>query len=150
MAGGNLEFDRRSIRQLAQNLEVVRTRALEGASEAMFAFSEAVLDRSLGEIPRNTGTAASTVYVTPATEQSGGEELKSAFGYAGPETDLRNPESGDMVSEYIVDIHEGIGLTLQSGKTKFLEDPLNASRGEFIDALVYGVAAALEGVGFSD
>lgn len=117
-----LRIDRKSLQRLQKNLMVLTQEVDASLGDAQRQTADAIMRQSVAEIPRRTGTAALSRYISEP--DIGTESIRTAFGYAPPDNNPINPETGKPASNYIVEIHEDFTVPLQTGKQKFLEDPL--------------------------
>lgn len=92
-----------------------------------------ILEESLRQVPRDTGTLASTgfyeVQRNAATKNYTYEGVVGYGGSSGPGAnhDAINMKSSAFVSEYAVRVHEDLDAAHPNGgKAKFLEDPVRA------------------------
>lgn len=91
-----------------------------------------ILNDSLAQVPRNTGTLASTGFyeVTRRTDIKG-YTYEGTIGYAGmtgkgAKHDAVNSRTGAAASTYAVVVHENLFAIHPVGKAKFLEDPVRS------------------------
>lgn len=119
--------------KFASSLEVllrnVGTATLAGTTQAC----KEILEASLAQVPRDTGTLASTGFYDVsrrmATKHYTYEGIVGYAGMAGAgySRDRLNAKSGVMASEYAVRVHEDLNAAHPNGgKAKFLEDPVRA------------------------
>lgn len=119
--------------KFASSLEVllrnVGTATLKGTRQAC----QEILEASLEQVPRDTGTLASTgFYDVSRRITTKRYTYEGIVGYAGMtgagySRDKLNPKSGSMVSDYAVRVHEDLNASHPNGgKAKFLEDPIRA------------------------
>ncbi len=81
-----------------------------------------ILEESLKQVPRYTGTLASSAYSNVSKSSLWGYE--ATVGYGG-EADKYNISKGMYASEYMVKVHEDLTVSHHNGgKAKFLEDPV--------------------------
>lgn len=92
-----------------------------------------ILEESLKQVPRDTGTLASTAFYDVARNRGTKRyTYQGVVGYAGTAGsgaayDRLNPKSGAKVSSYAVRVHEDLDAKHPNGgKAKFLEDPVRA------------------------
>lgn len=90
-----------------------------------------ILEESLRQVPRDTGTLASTAFYTVSRRMATKNyTYEGVIGYAGivgagASKDKFNPKSFKMASEYAVKVHEDLNMRHPNGgKAKFLEDPV--------------------------
>lgn len=90
-----------------------------------------ILEESLKQVPRDTGTLASTAFYE--VRRSGTTKrytYEGVIGYAGmgglgARRDALNAKSHAMASSYAVKVHEDLNAVhIGGGKAKFLEDPV--------------------------
>lgn len=120
-------------RKFASSLEVL-LRNVGGATKAGTEQAcQEVLEASLAQVPRDTGTLASTAFYTVQRRDAvKGYTYEGIVGYAGMvgagyTSDKVNPKSRAAASAYAVKVHEDLtALHLNGGKAKFLEDPARA------------------------
>lgn len=79
--------------------------------------AELILQESKNEVPKYSGTLASTQFILEREDDKGTIEL----GYGGPNVKV-NP-SGQSTDKYMVRMHEDLSAKHQVGKAKYLEDP---------------------------
>lgn len=92
-----------------------------------------ILEESLKQVPRDTGTLASTAFYDVSRNMlTKRYTYQGVVGYAGSagggtSHDRLNPKSGANVSSYAVRVHEDLDAKHPNGgKAKFLEDPVRA------------------------
>lgn len=92
-----------------------------------------ILEESLKQVPRDTGTLASTAfYDVQRRTTTKRYTYEGIIGYAGMaghgfSRDKLNLKSRAMASEYAVRVHEDLhAVHANGGKAKFLEDPVRA------------------------
>lgn len=92
-----------------------------------------ILDESLKQVPRDTGTLASTAfYEVQRRMATKNYTYEGVVGYAGQagsgmSRDRINPKSGTAASQYAMRVHEDLSaMHPNGGKAKFLEDPVRA------------------------
>lgn len=90
-----------------------------------------ILEESLRQVPRDTGTLASTAfYEVTRRMATKAYTYEGVIGYAGAvgagfSHDRLNPKSRAMASSYAVRVHEDLSASHPNGgKAKFLEDPV--------------------------
>lgn len=89
----------------------------KGTEEACKLISEL----SLKEVPRETGTLASSQFWTVEGNYRTG--WTGTVGYGG-NGDPINPRTGKPSSEYMLPVHEDLRASHPVGKAKYLEDPM--------------------------
>lgn len=118
-------------RKFASSLEVVVRNVDSATKTATEQACKEILSESLSQVPRDTGTLASTAFYMvsrrTATKRYTYEGIVGYAGMAGVGVnhDLLNPKSRTMVSSYAVRVHEDLSARHPNGgKAKFLEDPV--------------------------
>lgn len=92
-----------------------------------------ILEESLKQVPRDTGTLASTAFYDVVRNMGTKRyTYQGIVGYAstsgiGASYDRLNPKSTSRVSSYALRVHEDLDAKHPNGgKAKFLEDPVRA------------------------
>lgn len=92
-----------------------------------------ILEESLKQVPRDTGTLASTAFYDVRRRMATKSyTYEGIVGYAGQSGvgmshDRVNPKSGAAASSYVMKVHEDLEASHPNGgKAKFLEDPVRA------------------------
>ena len=135
----SIKFNEASLKKLRSNLIKLDTSARQGAKKAITAVAQNIMAQSQSEVPRDTETLRDTSYIKEV--ETIGNRVSINLGYASPETDKQNPESGEMASEYAMVVHETPGTPPKGGnyhpygKFKYLEDPARAHQGDLVDEL---------------
>ena len=80
---------------------------------------EEIMDESLRQVPRDTGTLADSAFYDIRKAKDYGYE--ATLGYGGSAI---NPKTGVPVMDYAVIVHEDLEAYHPIGKAKFLEDPI--------------------------
>ena len=133
-----LKWSEQSLTQMMVNLQQLKLNSKQGAKRALREVAVNIMAQSRAEIPVDTGTARNSSYITNPVDW--GKRITIIMGYGGP-NDKRNPDSGKMASEYVLELHETPGTPLGGGayhpygKWKFLEDPVRAHAQAFIQTL---------------
>lgn len=119
--------------KFAASMEVVLRNVHRGTKGATEQACKEILEESLKQVPRDTGTLASTAFfeVSRRTDTKG-YLYEGVVGYAGTagagagaNHDKFNPRSKATVSSYALTVHEDLDAAHPSGgKAKFLEDPV--------------------------
>lgn len=120
-------------RNFANSCEAVIRNVDRGTKAATEQACREVLEESLKQVPRDTGTLASTAFyeVSRRTARKG-YVYEGTIGYAGAagagfKHDAVNPRTGKPASSYAIIVHEDLTVAHPGGgKAKFLEDPLRA------------------------
>lgn len=115
-----------SLEALLFNVDTATKRGTEQACRE-------IMDESLKQVPRDTGTLASTAFYDVVRNRATKRyTYQGVVGYAGTagsgaSFDKLNPKSGSNVSDYAVRVHEDLDAKHPNGgKAKFLEDPVRA------------------------
>ena len=98
-----------------------------GTKKATIAACEDIKQRTLKQVPRDTETLAQTFFYEVEGRY---RNFTATIGYGGPK-DRPNPRTGQMASEYMLQVHEDLEAKHPIGKAKFLEDPLREYQMEF-------------------
>lgn len=109
-------------REVQRKLENTMRHVGTGTKKATIAICEEILDESLGEVPAETYTLASSAFFD-VTHNDTGSGFMGVVGYGG-NGDPVNPKSGQRASEYMIIVHEDLQAIHPLGKAKFLEDPV--------------------------
>ena len=106
----------------------INLRSKTAGLRALRKVAQHTMAQSQVEVPKDTETLLGTAYI----EQPKiiGSELSITIGYGGAK-DKQNPVSGQMASEYAMEVHENPEYKHPRGKWKYLEDPMTASKLEF-------------------
>ena len=124
------------INKLIQNLYKEEKNIENAGGEWLHDFGQLVIKESQHEVPIRTMTLHDSAYVDNARVLPSGKGVYVKLGYGGL-NDRRNPETGQMASEYALKVHEtketpkGGGYYHPYGKWKFLEDPLRRNKQMF-------------------
>jgi hypothetical protein len=110
------------------------------AAAAMIEHAERVMALSGAQVPRGTGTLADSAYVGIPIVTA--DAIMIQMGYGGP-NDKVNPNTGEAASEYAVPVHERVEVPHETGKAKFLEDPLNETAVDLLEAVGRRIRALL-------
>lgn len=118
-------------KKFASSLEVVIRNVGTATKTATEQACREILEESLRQVPRDTGTLASTAFYDVSRRMATRRyTYEGVVGYAGMagvgySHDKLNPKSGSNVSEYAVRVHEDLSASHPNGgKAKFLEDPV--------------------------
>lgn len=107
--------------QFEKSLQVAISKVERGTKKATRAACEQILAQSLQEVPKATGTLASSAFYEI---QRAYRNFTATVGYGG-NNDPINPETGAAASSYMLEVHEDLAATHFGTKAKFLEDPVN-------------------------
>ena len=105
---------------------IIMRNLFRGTKKATIQACEEILQESLQQVPRRSGTLAASAYYdvrrrsdTAATTWA----YEGEIGYGG-NGDPISPMTGRRASEYMVAVHENLDAYHENGKAKFLEDPV--------------------------
>jgi len=135
----SMKFNEASLAKLRANLIQLDLNTKQGAKKAVTTVARNIMAQSQSEVPRDTETLRNTSYIEEP--KVSGNMVSINLGYASPETDKQNPESGEMASEYAMIVHETPGTPPEGGnyhpygKWKYLEEPARAHHGNAVDEL---------------
>lgn len=117
--------------KFASSMEVVLRNVDRATKAATEQACTEILEESLRQVPRDTGTLASTAFYDVSRRMATKNyTYEGVVGYAGmagvgSSHDRLNPKSGSMASRYAFRVHEDLSaLHPKGGKAKFLEDPV--------------------------
>lgn len=120
-------------RKFASSLEALLRNVGRATKAGTEQVCKEILEESLQQVPRDTGTLASTAFYTVqrrgATKNYTYEGIVGYAGMAGAgyPNDKVNPKTRAAASAYAYKVHEDLtALHLNGGKAKFLEDPVRA------------------------
>ena len=129
----SIKFNEASLAKLRANLIKLDLNTKQGAKKAVTAVARNIMAQSQSEVPRDTETLRDTSYIKEV--ETSGNKVSINLGYASPETDKQNPESGEMASAYAMVVHETSEWKHPYGKYKYLEEPARAHQGDLVDEL---------------
>lgn len=98
----------------------------KGTKKATIAACEEILFNSKVEVPKDTYALVSSAFykVSRRTDTAASTwSYEAIVGYGG-NGDPVNPKSGKRASFYMLKVHEDLSAYHQTGKAKFLEDPV--------------------------
>lgn len=127
----SIKFNEASLAKLKANLMTMDLAIKQGAKKAVTAVARNIMAQSQSEVPRDTETLRDTSYIEEV--KVSGNVVSINLGYASPETDKQNPESGEMASSYAMIVHETLEWKHPYGKFKYLADPTTAHKTELFD-----------------
>ena len=113
----------KGVDKLTSSLIKVQRTLMGTAEGALEEVAEKLMEESKAQVPFDTGTLVSTDHIADVAYPSD-DEVSIVMGYAHPESDAINPETGTPASWYAIDVHEDLGVQHVVGKAKFLEDPV--------------------------
>ncbi|MMZ45263.1 hypothetical protein D3C76_169830 [compost metagenome] len=114
-----------------RKLEVAISRVERGTKKATTAACEEIKRESLKQVPRDSGTLASSFSYEI---QGHRRNFTASLGYG--RNDKFNPKSGKRASDYMVVVHEDLTTYHPIGKAKFLEDPVRDYGSKFLSQFV--------------
>lgn len=142
--GFYMKIDSKDIEKLGVRLRSTLDTAVDGAKDPMTQHARFVMGRASFRTPLWTGALMDSAFTEqPKVEQVGGDEaLRIRFGYASPETDRINPETGKKVSEYVIEVHEEPWAERDTGTPWFLQVPFEELAERYFTTLRQGVKDA--------
>lgn len=118
-------------KKFATSVEAVIRNVGRATKSATTQACQEILEESLAQVPRETGTLASTgFYEVSRRLATKSYTYEGVVGYAGmagsgASRDRLNQASGAWVSDYAARVHEDLSAEHPNGgKAKFLEDPV--------------------------
>jgi hypothetical protein len=118
----NLEFS-----QVIKNLNQTVEKAANGTKKATTFVCKRIIEKSLGQVPRNTNTLASSAFYKVEGHV---RNFVGTVGYGGND-DPVNPKTGQNASQYMVVVHEDLTAFHPVGNAKFLENAVKEFQEEF-------------------
>lgn len=125
------------VNSFARSIEAVIRNVGRGTKAATDQACREILEASLAQVPRDTGTLANTgFYEVIRRAAVKGYSYEGIIGYAGAvgsgfSRDAVNPKTGKAASSYAVIVHEDLTSAHLAGKAKFLEDPIREYASRF-------------------
>lgn len=126
-----ISFNIGGVPEFTSACEATIRNVYRGTKTATEQACQEILDESLKQVPRDTGTLASTGFYEVARRGDvKGYSYEGTIGYAGltgsgSSRDRLNDKTGKMASSYAVQVHEDTTMPHpRGGKAKFLEDPV--------------------------
>lgn len=117
-----LKMDMKSMATLFGKMQGVLNDTIQEAGDGMYEFGrDVIMIQSAEECPRDTWTLVASGYIKRPRYFS--DRVIVDLGYGGSE-DKKNPKSGQMASEYMVEVHEDLTKTHPVGNAKFFENPV--------------------------
>ena len=146
MVGLNVKWSQLSLETFISNLQTKVIDIENTAGVTLTEFANQVMTESKAEVPIDTTTLQQSGYVEQPRRANGKVWVK--IGYGGM-NDKRNPDTGQMASEYALKVHETKGTSKGGGnyhpygKWKFLEDPLRRNKKVFYQIIGIKLRALL-------
>lgn len=140
----NFHISHSSKKQFVRACEAAIINVGSGTKMAVTEAAQEIMLESMNQVPRDTGTLASTAYVGVSRRvdvknyrygailgygRYGGVASLSGLGdieWMWPPNNKRNPKNGLYASVYATMVHENLMVKHKTGKAKFLEDPIRA------------------------
>lgn len=139
-----LKFNWRALTQVNTRLQKIRVAGEEAGKKALHETAKGMMRQSISMTPMDTGTARSSKLIGDI--QHTRDSIKIEFGYAFPENDPINPETGKRASMYVYDIHEDFQTQFKVGFPKFLEVAVITQKDLFLERLEETIGSILGGV----
>jgi len=117
----SFNMNRKDIKTFERRCDVAITKVGNGSRKALQEACEVISDKSLEQVPYDTGTLSLSQYYEITGDYRNG--WTGVVGYGG-NGDPVNPRTGQKASEYVVAVHEDLKAYHPIGKAKFLEDPV--------------------------
>lgn len=140
------EMDEASIRELVQNLEIVRAKVMAGAEAGIQNIADRVYNRAWNTCPVSSGLLRSSMYKELEVTA---DEVRAHVGHGGNYNRL-NPNTGKMTDDYAIEVHESYKIRRENrerGATwKWLEKAVNRVKPEFEETLRSYISNSLEGL----
>ena len=114
-----ITVDKSSCADTIQNLEAVVSGVHYGAMWATEQACKDIEEMSLEQVPRETGTLASSI--GHVVEKHPSKRFVGIVSYGNG--NHVNPRSGEAAQDYMVRQHEDLSYVHVTGKAKYLEDP---------------------------
>ena len=116
-----LNVSKRSMNEFNAKCEVILTKIGRNTRKASEEACRVISKESLEQVPRDTGTLASSQF----WEVTGNYRVgwTATIGYGGNGNPV-NPKTGKTASYYMAAVHENLDASHPIGKAKFLEDPV--------------------------
>lgn len=136
--GGNITLTV-DYKDFEKRLQIALSRVERGTKKATIRACEQIKDIVLPQVPSETGALSSAFFY----EIDGSYRNFSArVGFGGPK-DVRNPKTGQMVSEYMVAVHEDLHAVHPIGNAKFLENAVREYQEKFLATVAEEVRSSL-------
>jgi len=131
----------KGVREVARKLRITEERLVQESRRALYAEGRDLMNESVLEVPTKTGALAASRYVSPPTVTKEGD-IKVVLGYGTYR--VLNPRNNQPTAEYAHIVHEDLEAYHETGKAKFLEDPMNRRAGSFESRVANRIAKVLK------
>ena len=111
----NLKVDKKTFDDFYNTTERILVKVYDYGLEGLEAIGVDVLEESAELCPVDTATLVNTKYISDPQYDRG--VLKLGIGYASPQSDRMNPQTGEFASEYALEVHEDPTYAHEPGKT---------------------------------
>jgi hypothetical protein len=102
--------------------------------------AEITMTESKLEVPVDTGSLRNSGFVQAPKMFNNNISVK--LGYGGVATKV-NPKTGELTTQYAIQVHEDLSVRHRVGKAKFLEDPIKRRRNDIARNLARSVDRTL-------
>ncbi len=130
----SLKFEKRSIVKMRAEVEKIIDQYYQKAASNMLEQAVEIMHASGVEVPRDTRSLRNSRHIYRPVIDEKAATVVVKFGYGGP-NDRVNPLTGELVSSYMVDVHENPFYYHEIGKFKFLEDPIRRANQTYAQKL---------------
>lgn len=117
----SINISRRALKDFDDSCEITLTKIGRNTRKASEAACRVISEESLRQVPRDTGTLASSQFWNVTGNYRIG--WTATIGYGGNGNPV-NPKTGKPASSYMSVVHEDLDAYHPNGKAKFLEDPV--------------------------
>ena len=124
-----ISFDISGLSELNSSINRLKIDVIGATKKGMLAEAQEIMDESVSQVPRETDALLNSAFV----ELDGDGNV--IFGYGGDHAQT-NSKTGKSVNDYMVAVHERQDLSHPVGKSKFLEDPVNAHKVKIESSLI--------------
>ncbi|MNU64664.1 hypothetical protein D3C71_539460 [compost metagenome] len=136
--GGNITFTV-DYREFEKRLQLALSRVERGTKKATIRACEQIKDIALPQVPSETGALANSFFYEI---QGSYRNFTGKVGFGGPK-DVRNPKTGQMVSEYMIAVHEDLQAVHPVGNAKFLENAVREYQQKFLATVAEEIRSTL-------